>query len=111
MKQDNQTIVLMHLSQLATFALVFGSILIPLIIWITQKEKIRDLDAHGKMILNFQFSLLIYSFICIPLIFVGVGIIGLLIILIMSIVYPIKNAIRASDEQAPVYPYSITFLK
>ena len=111
MKQDNQTIVLMHLSQLATFALVFGSILIPLIIWITQKEKIRDLDAHGKMILNFQFSLLIYSFICIPLIFVGVGIIGLIIILIMSIVYPIKNAIRASDEQAPVYPYSITFLK
>ena len=111
MRQDNQTIVLMHLSQLATFAMAFGSILIPLIIWITQKEKIRDLDAHGKMILNFQFSLLIYSFICIPLIFVGVGIIGLLIILIMSIVYPIKNAIRASDEQAPVYPFSIEFLK
>ena len=111
MKQDNQTIVLMHLSQLATFVLAFGSILIPLIIWFTQKEKINDLDAHGKMILNFQFSLLIYSFICIPLIFVGIGIIGLLIILIMSIVYPIKNAIRASDELPPVYPYSITFLK
>ena len=74
MKQDNQAIVLMHLSQLATFALAFGSILIPLIIWFTQKDKIKDLDAHGKMILNFQFSLLIYSFICIPLVFVGVGI-------------------------------------
>ena len=83
MKQDNQTIVLMHLSQLATFAIAFGSILIPLIMWVTQKEKIKDLDAHGKKILNFQFSLLIYSFICIPLIFVGVGIIGLLVILVM----------------------------
>ena len=30
MKQDNQTIVLMHLSQLVTLALSFGSILIPL---------------------------------------------------------------------------------
>jgi hypothetical protein len=101
----------MHLSQLATFVIAFGSILIPLIIWLTQKEKIKDLDTHGKHILNFQFSLLIYSFICIPLVFIGIGILGLIVILILSIVYPIKNAMRASNEQLPVYPYSITFLK
>jgi uncharacterized Tic20 family protein len=111
MKQDNQTIVLMHLSQLATPIIAFGSILIPLIIWFTQKEKIKDLDTHGKMILNFQFSMLIYSFVCIPLVLVGVGILGLLIILVVSIVYPIKNAVRASNQEAPEYPYSITFLK
>ena len=106
MKQDNQTIVLMHLSQLATPIIAFGSILIPLIIWFTQKEKVKDLDTHGKMILNFQFSMLIYSFVCIPLILVGVGILGLLIILVLSIVYPIKNAVRASNQEAPEYPYS-----
>ena len=111
MKQDNQTIVIMHLSQLATFMIAFGSILIPLMIWLTQKEKIKDLDTHGKHILNFQFSLLIYSFIFIPLVFIGIGILGLIVILILSIVYPIKNAMRASNEQLPVYPYSITFLK
>ena len=111
MKQDNQTIVLMHLSQLATPIIAFGSILIPLIIWFTQKEKIKDLDTHGKMILNFQFSMLIYSLVCIPLVLVGVGILGLLIILVVSIVYPIKNAVRASNQEAPEYPYSITFLK
>ncbi|MDA7707349.1 MAG: DUF4870 domain-containing protein [Flavobacteriaceae bacterium] len=111
MKQDNQTIVLMHLSQLATPIIAFGSILIPLIIWFTQKEKVKDLDTHGKMILNFQFSMLIYSFVCIPLILVGVGILGLLIILVLSIVYPIKNAVRASNQEAPEYPYSIIFLK
>ena len=111
MKQDNQTIVLMHLSQLATPIIAFGSILIPLIIWFTQKEKIKDLDTHGKMILNFQFSMLIYSLVCIPLVLVGVGILGLLIILVVSIVYPIKNAVRARNQEAPEYPYSITFLK
>ena len=111
MRQDNQTIVLMHLSQLATFMFAFGSILIPLIIWITQKEKIKDLDAHGKLILNFQFSLLIYSFICIPFIFIGIGFLGLLLILVLSIVYPIKNAIKASNQETPIYPYSISFLK
>lgn len=41
MKQDNQTIVLMHLSQLATPIIAFGSILIPLIMWFTQKEKLK----------------------------------------------------------------------
>jgi uncharacterized Tic20 family protein len=111
MRQDNQTIVLMHLSQLATFMFAFGSILIPLIIWITQKEKIKDLDAHGKLILNFQFSLLIYSFVCIPFIFIGIGLLGLLVILVLSIVYPIKNAIKASKQETPIYPYSISFLK
>ncbi len=111
MKQDNQIIVLLHLSQLATTLLAFGSILIPLIIWVTQKEKIKDLDTHGKQILNFQFSMLIYSFICIPLILIGVGVLGLVVILILSIVYPIKNALRASNELPPIYPYSITFLK
>ncbi len=111
MKQDNQTIVLMHLSQLVTLALSFGSILIPLYIWMTKKETIKDLDAHGKNILNFQFSLLIYSLICIPLVFIGVGIIGLILILIASIVYPIKNAIKASYGVMPTYPYSIVFLK
>ena len=111
MKQDNQIIVLMHLSQLVTLALGFGSILIPLYIWITKKEVIKDLDAHGKNILNFQFSLLIYSFICIPLVFIGVGIIGLILIMIASIVYPIKNAIKASNDAMPSYPYSIAFLK
>ena len=111
MKQDNQTIVLMHLSQLVTLALSFGSILIPLYIWMTKKETIKDLDAHGKNILNFQFSLLIYSLICVPLVFIGVGIIGLILILIASIVYPIKNAIKASHGVMPTYPYSIVFLK
>lgn len=111
MKQDNQTIVLMHLSQLVTFAFGFGSILIPLFIWMTKKDVIKDLDLHGKNILNFQFSLLVYSFVCIPLMLIGVGFIGILVILVMSILYPIKNAIRASDERPPVYPYSIMFLK
>ena len=87
------------------------SILIPLFIWMTKKDVIKDLDLHGKNILNFQFSLLVYSFVCIPLMLIGVGFIGILVILVMSIVYPIKNAIRASDERPPVYPYSIMFLK
>jgi hypothetical protein len=44
-------------------------------------------------------------------VFIGVGIIGLILILIASIVYPIKNAIKASHGVMPTYPYSIVFLK
>ena len=101
MKQDNQTIVLMHLSQLVTTLLLgLGVSSFHCIIWMTKKDEIKDLDLHGKKILNFQFSILVYSFVCIPLMLIGVGFIGILVILVMSIVYPIKEC-DSSKRRTP----------
>ena len=70
MRQDNQLLVITHLSQLATLLTGFGGLLIPLILWATQKEKVYNMDEQGKRIVNFQLSLIIYAIICIPLILV-----------------------------------------
>lgn len=111
MRQDNQLIVITHLSQLVTLVTGFGSLLIPLILWITQKEKVYQMDAHGKNIINFQLSLIVYCILCIPLILLfGLGMLGFIALGIMSIVFPIINAIKASNGEIPTYPLSFKFI-
>ena len=111
MREDNQLIVLTHLSQLVTLVLGFGSLLLPLILWLTQKEKVYQMNEQGKGIVNFQLSLLVYCLICIPLILLfGLGILGFLVLGIISIVYPIVNAIKASKGETPKYPLSLNFI-
>ncbi|MEM6516240.1 MAG: DUF4870 domain-containing protein [Bacteroidota bacterium] len=111
MRQDNQLIVLTHLSQLLTFITGFGGLIVPLIIWSTQKESVIEMDEQGKRILNFQISILLYSLICIPLIFAfGLGVFGLIVLCFISFLYPIINAIRASHGQEPKYPLSLNFI-
>ena len=111
MREDRQLIVLTHLSQLITLVVGFGSLILPLIIWTTNRDKVYQLNEHGKHILNFQISLLIYSLICIPLIlFLGLGLFGLVVLGIVSLVFPVINAIKASNGEVPRYPLSISFI-
>jgi uncharacterized protein len=112
MREDKQLLVLTHLSQLLDLVTVIGGFVVPLIIWLTQKDKVAGMDEHGKMILNFQISIFIYSIICIPLILLfGLGIILLIGVGIIALVFPILNAIKVSNGEMPNYPLTIAFLK
>ena len=111
MKEDRPLIVVTHLSQLITLLTGFGSLLVPLLLWLTQKNKVYDMDAHGKNIVNFQLSLLLYAILCIPLIiFFGLGIVGLIAIGIIAILFPVINAIKASNGEIAKYPLSLNFI-
>lgn len=111
MRQDNQLIVLTHLSQLLTFITGFGGLIVPLIIWSTQRDNVYKMDEQGKHIVNFQISMFIYSLICIPLILaLGLGVLGLIILCIVSFIYPIINAIKAIHGETPRYPLSLNFI-
>lgn len=110
-RSDNQLLVITHLSQLLTYVTGFGGLMAPLFIWATQKEQVDGMDAHGKSILNFQISILLYSLISIPLIFiVGLGILTLILVAILAFVMPIVNAIKASNGELPSYPLSLNFI-
>ena len=50
-----------HLAALALFALPFGSILGPLIVWLIQKDKHPFIMEQGKEAVNFQISMVIYT--------------------------------------------------
>jgi len=110
-REDNQLIVITHLCQLLTCFTGVGGLIVPLILWVTQKDKVMDMDAHGKAIINFQLSIIIYTIICFPLILlVGLGILGFIILAIMSFIFPIINAIKASNRELPNYPLSFNFV-
>ena len=112
MREDKQMLVITHLSQLLDLVTGVGGFIVPLVLWITQKDKIAGMDMHGKMILNFQISLFIYSIVCIPLILLfGLGLIGLIIIGLIALILPIMNALKVSNGEMPYYPLTIEFLK
>lgn len=111
MKENKQLISLMHFSQLISYITGFGGFIVPLIIWSVNKDKIHELNDHGKGIINFQLSLLIYVIISFIFSFILIGIIPLIILAILGFIFPIINGIKASNGQLPHYPLSIKFIK
>ncbi|MBA3986854.1 MAG: DUF4870 domain-containing protein [Flavobacteriales bacterium] len=110
LREDKQLLVITHLSQLLTYITGFGGLLVPLILWIINKDKVKGMDHHGKEIVNFQLSLILYFIICIPLIlFFGLGILGFIFLGIISLILPIINGIRASNLENPNYLFTIRF--
>lgn len=111
MREDRQLLLVTHLCQMLTFITGFGGLIVPLILWATQKDKVLDMNEHGKAIINFQLSIIVLSIVCIPLIFaLGLGILGLIVIGVVSFIYPIINAIRAAQGESPTYPLSLNFI-
>lgn len=111
MREDKQLIVLTHLSQLLDFVTGIGGFIVPLIIWLLKRDEVTGMDEHGKAILNFRISMFIYVLLCIPLILLlGLGILGLFVLGIFYLVFPISNAIKASNNEPPNYPLSIKIL-
>jgi hypothetical protein len=111
MKKDNQLLVITHLSQLLDLVTVIGGFIVPLVLWLVKKDEVVGMDQHGKSILNFRISMFLYVLMCIPMVlFFGLGLLGFLLIGIFYLIFPIINAIKASNDQAPNYPLSIQFL-
>lgn len=112
MKKNRQLLVFTHLSQLLDMVTLIGGFLVPLVLWLVKKDEVVDMDEHGKSILNFRISMFIYVLICIPMIlFFGLGIVGLFVIGLFYLIFPIVNAIRANNDEAPSYPLTIQFLR
>ena len=112
MKAENrQLLVVTHLSQLLDIVTGFGGFLVPLILWLTQRDSIMDMDENGRSIVNIRLSMFLYILICIPLILLlGLGIMGIIAIAVLSLVFPIINAVKVSNGEKPYYPLSIKFL-
>jgi len=54
---------LIHISAFSGFIITFGSIIVPLILWQTMKDRSRFLDEQGKEAVNFNISYALYIFI------------------------------------------------
>lgn len=109
-REDNQLLVITHALQLLTFVTGFGGLVVPLIIWLTKRDEVVNMNEQGKAIINFQLSLLLYSILAIPLLFILVGFVVYFVLFILGLVFPIINAIKASNQEPIFYPLSIKFI-
>ncbi|WP_261664344.1 DUF4870 domain-containing protein [Deinococcus sp. Marseille-Q6407] len=79
LQADERTPALViHLSPLLAFVLpAFGNLLGPLAAWLVYRDRSPLLDSQGKEALNFQLSMLIYSFVG-TLLLLGLSALGFL---------------------------------
>ncbi|TDE27919.1 DUF4870 domain-containing protein [Flavobacterium ranwuense] len=62
---EKNTATFTHLSALTQYFIPFGNYIFPIILWTSKKESSEFVDHHGKQVLNFQLSLLLYSLVLI----------------------------------------------
>lgn len=109
--EQNTYLMLMHLSQFAGWIIVGLGFIIPVSMWLANKDQNETVDLHGKNILNFTISYFIYSVISILLVFVIIGIPLLIIIGLMLTISIIVATIKASNGKYWRYPLIIEFVK
>lgn len=110
-REDTTLLALTHLSQLLDYVTGFGGTIAPLVFWLANKDRVVDMDEHGKAILNFRISTILYALLSIPAIFIfGLGIITLLAVIALGVILPIINAVKAINGQKPNYYISIPFI-
>lgn len=107
----NQWAMWVHFSLFAGFILPLAGLLLPIIIWQVKKDEYPFVDMHGKQVVNWIISFLIYTFISCILMLILIGFIGLGILFIMSIVFPIIGGIKANNGEFWPYPFTMRILR
>ena len=109
--QTRQWAFALHLSVLAGYVVPLAGLLVPIIIWQLMKADLPGLDAHGKNVVNWIISAIIYAAASAILCLVGIGVLLLVALGIVGLVFPIIAAIKANDGEVWPYPMAISFFK
>lgn len=109
--EQKQMGLFIHLSQFANVILFPLGIVLPIVLWQTQKDKLPGIDAHGKMVVNWMISATIYAFVSFVLMFVLVGFLTIIAVGLMGIIFPIIGAVKANNGELWDYPLTIKFIK
>ncbi len=76
-----------------------------------KKDQYPFVDVHGKIVVNWIISLIIYAAICAVLVFFVIGLIGFAILGALSIIFPIVGGIKASQGEVWEYPLTIKLIR
>ena len=96
-KDDMQMAMFCHLGAL------FGGIILPLVLWLTQREKSSFIDDQGKEVINFQITIILFCLITCCF--------GAIIASPLAFVFHIIGGMAASRGEKYRYPMSIRFIK
>ena len=107
----NTFCMLMHLSQLLNVIIPFSGVVMPIVMWSTNREHDALVDRHGKVIINWLISAFIYSIVSTILMVVGIGVLLLLALMVCNLVFCIIGAVKANSGEVWPYPLTIRFIK
>lgn len=138
-QQEKTNAALIHLSGLAKYVLPFAGIIVPLLIWQSKKNESEYIDQQGKEAINYNISMMVYSFlICllfiVPVILlfseaimladafdnhppvnflIGIGTVGLIFFVfsIIEFILIVLASVKASSGENFKYPLTIKFIK
>lgn len=122
---DNTYLIYFQLSVLAGLVIPVGNIIVPLILWMNQKDKIKDLKEIGTNLLNFQIFWTFLVFITLitgaflKITHTNIGIINVKYIFylwgfyyLINIILPILFALKIKKGKIEnFYPTVIKFIK
>jgi uncharacterized Tic20 family protein len=98
-----------HLSLLAGYAVPLAGFVVPIILWQVKKDDLPGIDVHGRIVANWMLSSLIYFVLCLLLLVIVIGVPLLVVLGVLTTVFPIIGAVKASGGHAWRYPLSIRF--
>ena len=106
-KETRNWAMFLHFSLLAGFVIPLAGLVAPIVIWLMKKEDMPALDVHGKVVMNWIVSLLIYCLVCFALMFILIGIPMMWVLGLLAIIFPIIGGIKANDGVLWRYPLSL----
>ena len=110
-KDENTLAIVCHLLALAGFAIPFGSIIGPLILWLVKRAESPYLDEVGKEVVNFNISWAIYTVLAALSIFALIGFILLPLVAMAWLIFVIIAAVKTSEGKFYRYPLTIRLIK
>ncbi|WP_028551849.1 DUF4870 domain-containing protein [Paenibacillus sp. UNC451MF] len=100
-----------NLALLSHVLCIILGVLAPLIVWLIKKDESAYVAEHAKESLNFQISMIIYSFVAGILCFAVIGFVLLPLLGLFALVCIIIATIRASKGQMYEYPLTLRLVK
>jgi uncharacterized protein len=105
-----QWAMFIHLSQFAGYLAPLVGLILPIVLWQIKKNELPGVDVHGKIVVNWIISEILYMIVGVILCFVCIGIPLVIALAVVGIVFPIIGGIKANNGEVWPYPLSIKWL-
>jgi uncharacterized protein len=100
-----------HLSTFAGLVVPFGSVIGPLAVWLTRRDRDPFIDQAGREALNFGISIAVYGAVVLAAALLLVGIPLLIVGVVAWVVLASLAAAKASQGQSYRYPLTMRFVR
>lgn len=107
----NTWCMLIHLSQFCGYLIPLAGMIVPIVLWQMKKKQSDLIDTHGRIVVNWLITEVIFAVAFVLLCLVLIGIPLLIALGVVGIVFPIVGGVKANNGEVWPYPCSIRFFR